>query len=248
MFQTACKDLLTTVMPIVIAWRNAGGALGFTIGAGLIINKDGWFVTAAHILERVNNLYEGVTGTSRHKGRRKDRVTQYAVIWGGTDAQVHSAAGNSGVDIGLGNLVGYKPPDGIRFPRLRDRDVEQGELLCRAGYPFVDGVKLEWSEEKGFIFTNLFPVPMFVNEAMVSRFVQLNEGIWIETSSPGLKGQSGGPLVDADGFVCGIQVNTNHYPLGFSGRGRNQILNVGRAVHVRTVREYLDKNGVQYNT
>ena len=113
-------------------------------------------------------------------------------------------------------------PAGHVYPQFRVREVEQGELLCRLGYPFVDSVGPTWSKNKGFAFTNLFPVPQFVNEALVSRFVQLNAGVWIETNSPGLKGQSGGPLADSDSYICGVQVNTGHYSLGFKGKGRNQ--------------------------
>ena len=100
----------------------------------------------------------------------------------------------------------------------------------------------------------MFPVPMFVNEALVSRFLNVrsdNEdlGTWIETSSPGLMGQSGGPLADIHGNVCGIQVNTEHYPLGFKGKKvRNQFLHVGRAITAKTVTEVLDGYGISYFT
>ena len=246
MFQDACKDLLTMIMPIVVAWRTRRGVVKFTVGAGMILNEDGWFVTAGHILQRIDELYQEVHDEDPRKGRRKDQVTDYAILWGRTNAQVNNAVGLSGIDLGLGKLEGFQPAAGYKFPRFRDRDVEQGELLCRAGYPFLEGVEASWAREGGFTFTNLFPIPMFVNEALVSRFVQLDKGTWIETSSPGLKGQSGGPLVDASGLVCGIQVNTAHYPLGFGGRGRDQMLNVGRAVHVKTIRDFLVEHGVNY--
>lgn len=60
----------------------------------------------------------------------------------------------------------------------------------------------------GFGFKDVFPVTMFANEALVGRFVLLESGKWIETSSPGLLGQSGGPLVGTDGLIRGMQVNT----------------------------------------
>lgn len=57
----------------------------------------------------------------------------------------------------------------------------------------------------------------------------------IETSSPGLKGQSGGPIFDKEGTVFGIQSRTMHFPLGFAppvqdGTARHkehQFINVG---------------------
>jgi hypothetical protein len=39
---------------------------------------------------------------------------------------------------------------------------------------------------------------------------------YIETSSPGLRGQSGGPTFDTEGAVWAIQSQTRHLPLGFS--------------------------------
>ena len=62
---------------------------------------------------------------------------------------------------------------------------------------------------------------------------------WIETSSPDLKGQSGGPLFDENGLICGIQVNTYLYLLDFYGIGSNQSLNVGRAVRSDTIIAFL---------
>ena len=251
MFQDSCRALLGTVMPIVVAWREKRGRLSYGIGAGMILNDSGWFLTAGHILTQVHELAQKVGRTKGRQRQRPNDVTHYVTVFGTHDPQKVTLTGAEiqvQVDIGLGKLDGYVPPPDHRFPRFRVRDVDQGELLCRVGYPFVDNIELKWSNEQGFRFTNLFPVPLFANEALVSRFVQLPTGRWIETSSPGLKGQSGGPLVDVDGYICGIQVNTHHYPLGFSGGGRNQVLNVGRAAHVETIRQFLDSKGIEYET
>lgn len=164
----------------------------------------------------------------------------------GTHAGLSKALVQKEVDLGVGKLEGYDPPDGHVIPRFRDHQVEQGELLCRIGFPFVDDPGTKWDKAKGFTFTNLFPVPTFVNEALVSRFGQLDSALWIETSSPGLIGQSGGPLADTDGLICGIQVNTHHYPLGFKGNAQNQTMNVGRAVHVDTVKTFLNEHGIAH--
>ena len=142
-------------------------------------------------------------------------------------------------------------PEEIRYPTLIGRyhvstSKSRGlfskrsnpQLLCRAGFPFVEKYPV-WDQNKNnFEFENVFPVPMFVNEAFVSRYLGKASGVWIETSSPGLKGQSGGPLLDRHGYVCGMQVNTKSYPLNFKGT-ENQFLHVGRAVHVASIRKAL---------
>ncbi len=247
MFQNTCKSFLPMIMPIVIAWRTRRGKINYGIGAGMIINDEGWIVTAGHILEQMVDLYNQVQ-TSKQKGRKQtqNQVTDYAAIIGKTPANLKNITIEKNLDVGVGQIDKYTPEPCQTYPRFRVRKVEQGELLCRLGYPFVNNIHPTWSANGGFVFSNLFPVPMFVNEALVSRFVEIGSGMWIETSSPGLSGQSGGPLADSDGLVCGIQVNTKHYPLEFQGAGRNQVLNVGRAAHVKSIRQILDTRSIPY--
>ena len=77
---------------------------------------------------------------------------------------------------------------------------------------------------------------------------------YINTSSPGLKGQSGGPIFDVNGHIYGMQVQTDHRSLGFhptvelDGQKyiENQIMNVGVGLHVSTIFELLDSKGIRY--
>lgn len=246
MFQNACKLLIEAMLPIVVTWRLHRGAVECGIGAGVVINEEGYFITAGHILREIDKLNQEVAKIKSASRVKPNQITNCAAVFGKTNARSVSATVQQELDLGIGKLNGVAPPQGFVFPKFRVHEVEQGELLCRLGYPFVDGIRPTWDREKGFTFTNVFPVPLFVNEALVSRFGKLPSGVWIETSSPGLKGQSGGPLIDSDGYICGIQVNTRHYPLGFKGTGRNQVLNVGRAVHVESIRKFLDENKVKY--
>ena len=248
MFQVACRQLQKTVMPIIVSWKDDQDKINSGVGAGIIINEDGWFITAGHILAKICNL-EKETQDHTSGNRYSGQATHYGIVFGTTNANLDEVMIQSEIDLGIGVLKGYSPPPNYQFPLLRKGGVEQGELLCRFGYPFIDSDSIfpEWTGEI-FEFSNLFPIPSFVNEAMVSRFLGLPSGIWIETSSPGLRGQSGGPLVDTDGLICGIQVNTFPYPLDFEGRAKNQTMNVGRAVHVETIRKALDLHKIPYQT
>ncbi len=76
----------------------------------------------------------------------------------------------------------------------------------------------------------------------------------IETSSPGLKGQSGGPIFDKDGVIWGIQSTTHCLPLGFSPavpdgkphEKEHQFLNVGRGVHADTIVGAMNRVGIKF--
>ena len=240
------------MVPLTLAWRRHNGKVEWALGAGMFVNTDGWIITAGHILQQVLTLGKQVETNQKKRRLRSNDIADAVLMVGQVMVEQMTARIEAPVDLGVAQ-TNIRPSDSHVFPRFRGRDVKQGELLCRAGYPFLEELRPKWSKDDGFIFDGLFPVPMFVNEALVSRFNKLvvngnDAGIWIETSSPGLKGQSGGPLADVDGLICGIQVQTHHYPLGFKGRARNQFLNVGRAAHSETVRHVLDKYGVTYQT
>ena len=249
MFQAACRELLNNLTPIATAWRTEKGIIRGGLGACYILNDQGWFITAAHIIKQIGELEAKAKASAARKGRRPDNTFQYTSVFGVTSSaklKLQQAIMLEQIDLGIGKLGNFTPSEDRVFPRLRTRKIEQGEFLCRAGYPFIQDIRVTWDSKTGFDFANLFPTPMFVNEAMVSRFARLSTGVWIETSSPGLQGQSGGPLVDSSGNVCGIQVNTKHYPLDFQGTGRGQVLNVGRAVHAETIRKGLNDHNIEY--
>jgi hypothetical protein len=79
--------------------------------------------------------------------------------------------------------------------------------------------------------------------------------MFVETSSPGLRGQSGGPTFDTDGAIWAIQSQTGHLPLGFSpeikeggkAQKEHQFLNVGMGVHVETVLGFFNQLGIKHN-
>ena len=82
------------------------------------------------------------------------------------------------------------------------------------------------------------------------------EKLYVETSSPGIKGQSGGPIFDKNGFIAGMQVFTEHFALDFrpsitNSKGEtveeNQFMNIGVGVHVKTIKAILDSKGIKYD-
>jgi S1-C subfamily serine protease len=109
-------------------------------------------------------------------------------------------------------------------------DPRPGTSLCRLGFPFVQ-VTAAFDDVTGrFTLQNFAPPPMFPNDGIHTRIMiapdpAKNRSVkFIETSTPGFMGQSGGPLFDVEGQVWGIQYKTSFLELGFSPKkqGRGQ--------------------------
>jgi hypothetical protein len=147
---------------------------------------------------------------------------------------------------------------------LKDTSVlKQGKYLCRLGYPFPEFTNFQFNEAIDSIewtATGQSGTPRFPIEGMLTRHL-VDEGkiVGIELSTPGLKGQSGGPLFNEEGLICGMQSSTNHLHLGFDMKSfeykiggksikvNNQpFLHVGHCVHVDIIKEFLTKNNIKF--
>lgn len=141
--------------------------------------------------------------------------------------------------------------------------LKQGRLLCRYGFPFAEFNNFEYdliNDEISFNETGIKTSPSFPIDGIITRMVVSDQKIiGLELSTPGLKGQSGGPLFNADGIVCGMQSQTVQYHLGFDeqkieiiSKGKksstlnHSFLNVGRCIHVDAIKDFLKINNVKY--
>ncbi len=141
--------------------------------------------------------------------------------------------------------------------------LKQGKTLCRLGYPFPEFNNfkynpqtdhIEWTAE-GRTQTPRFPI-----EGMLTRLHRNPQEIFgIELSTPGLRGQSGGPLFDSNGLIAGMQSLTNHLHLGFDMKNyeyrnagetinvTNQpFLHVGQCIHVDIIKKFLVEQHIEF--
>jgi hypothetical protein len=133
-------------------------------------------------------------------------------------------------DLAIGKLLNFDSTKVPNYPVFKDpsQNFEPGVSLCRLGFPFYN-VGTVYDPSSGFRLVNT-PLPIFPNEGILSRmhkiqFVDPSGSAlppppfplrMIETSSPGIKGQSGGPIFDQDGVIWAIQSATTSYPMDFS--------------------------------
>ncbi|MBK7682503.1 MAG: trypsin-like peptidase domain-containing protein [Bacteroidetes bacterium] len=144
-----------------------------------------------------------------------------------------------------------------------DQMAKPGRMMCRFGYPFPEFSNytynyqkddIEWTRE-GNPRTPSFPI-----EGIITRLIKQHGLIaGIELSSPGLRGQSGGPLFDTDGIVYGMQSSTRHLHLGFdlenheipNGPSSKRVTNtpflhVGQCVHVGIIKNFLREHNIKF--
>lgn len=142
--------------------------------------------------------------------------------------------------------------------------LKQGKSLCRFGFPFAEFNNFKHdlvNDDINFTKTGNMSSPSFPIEGIITRHVvdERKNIVGIELSTPGLKGQSGGPLFDINGIVCGMQYETKQYHLGFDeqkieivskGRKTNVVnhsfQNVGRCIHVDAIKQFLKHNNIKY--
>lgn len=270
MFSEAVQTASHFTFPYVGLRRRTDGTVYSVVAAFVVINEDGWIATSAHIIgELMSSRQEADKTAAEGPDADAVRVQNVSEIWAlpgfaRSKPVLVNGRVNGAADIAIGRLEPFDPALIEHYPLLRDADADpilQGMSVCRLGFPFHDvPAEFDTAENQFRLPEHAFPVPRFALDGIVARFNRRNgadgsSALFIETSTPGLRGQSGGPLLDRDGRVCGIQSQTAHVDLGFDARyataggeqiTERQFLNVGVATHVDEVCELLDAEGVSY--
>ena len=291
MFASAFQVTRNFTRPVVISKKVFSGQLASGLATFIVVNKDGWVLTAAHVFadaikykeDRVKiedyRRLETELAANRNKPkaeRSKNRIvvpdsdggwiTNFAFWWCNPTARVEVVHIDPLADIALVKLASFNGNTYPCFPRFHKRgsNPSPGQSLCRLGFPF-HSIEATFDESTGlFDMKNFTLPPMFPNDGIHTR-IQLfsNQGRtrvakMIETSTPGLKGQSGGPLFDTDGNIWGVQVKTSHLDLGFkptieeNGKAitieERQMMHVGLAAHVDHIIDLFEKYSVAFDS
>jgi hypothetical protein len=290
MFRDAYEQACKFTFPVIDYYLTVERKCAAGVAAFVVINSEGWIVTAGHVLKQSLTLAQSdndarawemrrdaiqadQTISAKERGRRLDangKLNKKAARRAGTswsfqgsrvvDAKILEAA-----DLGVARLDPFDPAWVSKYPTFKDpnKDFRNGASLCKLGYPFVE-IKPTYDEA-----ANRFDVPgghadvpFFPIEGMYTRFLVVPPPspppgyplLFLETSSPGLRGQSGGPTFDKDAAIWAIQSQTMSLPLGFSPeikhagqvQKEHQFLNVGLGVHVATVLGFFNELGIRH--
>ena len=196
MFQNAIKKAMEFTVPVVVTYRCENGDTGSSIGTGIILNNEGWVLTASHIVEAMMSI---------------ERETETVKAYNAKVSEINS-------DSSLNRTERKRKLRSLNRP-------PKNSVVNYASWWGKDGWNIEQCH--GLPMADI-----------------------VETSSPGLMGQSGGPTFDSEGRIWAMQSKTTHYPLGFPPGQKNQehqFLNAGWGTHAETIINFFDTIGVEYN-
>lgn len=283
MFADACAKAAEYSRPVVISTRHQDKSVSTECGTFIVLNDEGWIMTAGHMfdsylkyqadLKKVEEIRQLNDARRSRPGSPSGEIKvdssliiNHSFWWGWDGVRLkNEILLVRDLDLAVGRLEPFDPEWVREYPVLCGPDRPRpGTSVCRSGYPFMN-IMSTWDEEnRSFHIPPLQRTGMiFPNEGMHTRNVmqgKTNDGnydkLYVETSTPGLRGQSGGPIYDRDGHIYAMQVQTRHMPLGFhptveyDGRTvvENQFLNVGLGIHVRVIRQILDEHHIRYRS
>jgi len=169
------------------------------------------------------------------------------------------------LDVALMKFSGFTALGPTTFPvfAANDADLKQGRSLCRLGFPFPEFENYAYDPESDSIGWNAEgrdTTPQFPIEGMLTRHIGGPGGqiVGIELSTPGLRGQSGGPTFDTQGRIWGMQSATKHLDLNFDvdlevyrdGKKRHvqesAVLHVGHCLHVKVLKGFMREHEVEF--
>lgn len=290
MFRDAVSQAIQFTLPVIISFRTVGGTCQSGSGTCVVVNDEGWIVTAAHLLKHLNDLHQaeaktraleaqvgGSAGGQADKNlNRKERRKRAALgkgplptdidrwsVWWGRDGWIvdpQSVTLIEPADIAVARIDGFDPKSIAQYPTFKDpkKGIDAGTSLCRLGFPFYR-IESDWDAAAGRFQLKNSPPPIFPNEGILSRMTELvlvdPAGNvlppppfplkMIETSSAGIRGQSGGPIFDQHGTVWGIQSATTSYEMDLN-TAEKQYYHVGVGVHVETIMGLFETTGIKF--
>lgn len=141
----------------------------------------------------------------------------------------------------------------------------QGQSVCKLGFAFPEYDFFEYSKKLENIVMKkdiVASFPLFPMDGIVTRLImdENNNLSMFETSTPGIRGQSGGPVFSPEGLIYGMQSMTKQLDLNFDVKGKvkrgfndknvhyTPFINLGVCISSKEIIRFLDENGVEYKS
>jgi len=288
MFARACKRASGFTRPVVISRRYFDRSTDCGCGAFVVVNDEGWIVTAAHLLSAYGRIQQDAEEIVRyyntiHRIEQEERllreerfekirslpdnpkwITNLSYWWGKDGVQLTDIRYLPEGDLVLGRLFPFDPNAWQDYPVFKSpADLDVGTALCKLGYPFQKVHAAFREANNSFEMSpGVHALACFPMEGLYTRTLsggKSGDGRYdikfLETSSPGLRGQSGGPILDAQGTVWGVQSRTDSHAYGCISRverdgtetEEDQCVNLGVGIHPELIARFLTDNGIRFS-
>ena len=191
----------------------------------------------------------------------RDAVDRHSTWWSADGITVVTGHALESCDLAVVKLSSV-PAHISGFATLKDpsKPMRIGTSLCRLGFPFANVTPSYNTAVNAFELPPNTALAFFPNEGILTRTLRVPaspskppfDELFLETSSPGLKGQSGGPIFDTTGTVWAVQCQTHHLALGFDPKVPDrketvhQFLNPGLGVSSQTIVPFLQSLGITF--
>lgn len=198
MFSKAIAEAKEYTRPVITVFKFADGKVESSVGSFIHLDDHGHILSARHIFTMGS----------------EDPIDAFSIIFDRQYFNAEIIAADVPNDLMLLKIKDYRPGTIKAFPKFLKRsegELSKGTPLVRLGFPKdppYSNVSFTWDEaNKRFHWdAEKSRLTYFHNDGVVTGYVDREHNVrLLETSSPALMGQSGGPILTAHGSVVGLQ-------------------------------------------
>ncbi len=236
MFANGFSKAIQYTKPVLTAIQSGSENTAYGIGQYVIINSEGWIVTAAHVVDSImlsEILRKSERNTNLKSSRSKKSILpsipsldRMGYFWGQPGVKLTKRTVDRGADIAIGKLEPFDPSWCSVYPVIKRPDtIKPGTCLLRLAYPFAqDTMKYDfdrdiWSLMPGGqspVRGDVYPTIGIFSRVATYHTPEMTAPVnVIETSNPSYSGQSGGPMFDHDGNLWSINSQSQSISLNY---------------------------------
>lgn len=199
MWQSALSTVAPFTLPVLYAARKVSGDILSGHASFVVLNQDGWILTAAHVLKQAVAWEDAASATTAADRRREeirqdssldkrarqlalqalprttsDSIHQAVTMWGLPGSRVTEMAILDELDLAAARLEPFNLPSVTMFPRFKEpTSCRPGTSLCRLGFP-LQKIPVVWDDQRSaFSVPQTIPPCFFPLDGILARFEDL---------------------------------------------------------------------------